>query len=339
VGIAWESHTDRIHVDVDARRQRALEYLKDEQGNCRFKIDRGDAWMVDRTRRIIWIDTSYEGRAAQYASEAIDRILSWEGHETADQEQNVLDKLASGKQGGLSSGILRSSGDQNMSVGQGLEGLPGEIKVMVGGAILIVATNAVAGPALKGAFQLIKAGYHYVKPVVGKGAQRLANGGRQIIFGKPVPARAAPAAPPTAPAPATPAPAPKAPIVSVAPVRPTVHQPVADAISKARSRAGGIAGDCEISVFTLEKDLPGGKPLRLSIGEQGFHRVYIHDTKVIDAVAGQYTRSPAVLKRVEQAGLKPALESGSFTVEEHIQFMRIVRGERFTPQDYIPKGR
>ena len=78
---------------------------------------------------------------------------------------------------------------------------------------------------------------------------------------------------------------------------------------------------------------------RLPVGEAGFHVVCIYEGRVIDAVAGQYIRNAAMLQQVEQAGLKATMESGVFTVEEHIQFMRIVRGEQFTIADYIPQGR
>ena len=120
---------------------------------------------------------------------------------------------------------------------------------------------------------------------------------------------------------------------------PMVSQSVGDAVAQARSSAGGIAGDCEHSVASLRQSLPGGTSRSLPVGEAGFHVVYIYEGRVIDAVAGQYIRNAAMLQQVEQAGLKATMESGVFTVEEHIQFMRIVRGEQFTIADYIPQGR
>lgn len=120
---------------------------------------------------------------------------------------------------------------------------------------------------------------------------------------------------------------------------PVVSQTVVDAVGQARNTAGGVAGDCENAVSSLIDSLSGGTSRSLTVGEIGFHEVYIYQGQVIDAVAAQYIRNAAMLQQVEQAGLRAAMESGVFTVEEHIQFMRIVRGEQFTLADYIPRGR
>ncbi len=119
---------------------------------------------------------------------------------------------------------------------------------------------------------------------------------------------------------------------------PVVSQPIVDAVGQARNSVGGVAGDCENAVLCLRESLPGGASRSLSVGEIGFHQVYIYEGRVIDAVAAQYIRNAAMLQQVEQAGLRAAMESGVFTVEEHIQFMRIVRGEQFTVADYLPRG-
>jgi hypothetical protein len=101
-------------------------------------------------------------------------------------------------------------------------------------------------------------------------------------------------------------------------------------------KQGGAAGDCETAAAALAKGLPGGCTRRWPVGAVGHHEVYIHNGLVLDPVAAQYTTSAAVLERVGRAGLRPALETGVFTIEQHIRFMEIVRGCRFTRTDYAP---
>jgi RHS repeat-associated protein len=118
-------------------------------------------------------------------------------------------------------------------------------------------------------------------------------------------------------------------------VGPAANPSVADAIAHARRVAGGAAGDCEAASVALGKQLTGGRVVRLPVGRVGQHQVYVYNGRILDATAGQYTRNPAVLKRIEEAGLRSAVENGEFTVEQHIRFMEIVRGGRFSRGDYF----
>jgi len=70
--------------------------------------------------------------------------------------------------------------------------------------------------------------------------------------------------------------------------------------------------------------------------------VYTVAGKVFDTTAGQYVGNgrPWTAAALKEAGLTEAVESGVFTVEQHIRFMSKVTPQKLTPADYIiPPGR
>jgi hypothetical protein len=96
----------------------------------------------------------------------------------------------------------------------------------------------------------------------------------------------------------------------------------------------GIA-DCEEASIRLQSALPGGRLVRFS--QNCLHQVYTNSGKVFDTTASQYVGSgrPWTTSALEEAGLTQAVESGVFTVEQHIQFMSEVTPQELTPADYM----
>jgi hypothetical protein len=95
--------------------------------------------------------------------------------------------------------------------------------------------------------------------------------------------------------------------------------------------------DCEKAAAFLAKNLPGGKVKILQIAN-GAHEVYIYQGLVLDATAAAKatTGGPKILGMLDRAGLLPTVESGVFSVQEHIAFMNIIRpGSRLTVVNYV----
>jgi hypothetical protein len=96
---------------------------------------------------------------------------------------------------------------------------------------------------------------------------------------------------------------------------------VAQAISKVRANCGG---DCETAAFLLESELGANVVTKVPFAHRSMlHEWIIVEGKVVDATAAQYVKPGLwTAEALESAGLTQAVETGVFTIEQHVVFIK-----------------